>query len=88
MIDYTKLSVVRTVTFLFFLLLVLIYYYKNILTVTDGVSKNKQLVKKLIYITIALGLINTFSITTDGDFKIVILTCHIFFYNYTIYILV
>ena len=81
MIDYTKLSVVRTVTFLFFLLLVLIYYYKNILTVKDGVSKNNQLVKKLIYITIALGLINTFSITTDGEFKIVILTLIIYFFT-------
>ena len=70
MVDTNRLDMKKTLIFLIVFIVVLLVYYKKILTIQDNETKPKQMIKRILYIFIIIGLINTFSYTTDKTLKI------------------
>jgi hypothetical protein len=73
MVDTVDLDMKKTLIFLIVFIVVLLVYYKKILTIQDNETKPKQMIKRILYIFIIIGLINTFSYTTDKTLKIMLL---------------
>ena len=73
MVDTNRLDMKKTIIFLVVFIVVLLVYYKKFLTIQDNETKPKQMIKRILYIFIIIGLINTFSYTTDKTLKIMLL---------------
>ena len=73
MIDTNRLDMSKTIYFLVAITIFIIIYYKKLLTIEANESKPKQMLKRILYILILLGFINTFSYTTDKTLKILLL---------------
>lgn len=73
MVDTNRLDIKKTIIFLVVFIVVLVIYYKKFLTILDNESKPKQMIKRILYIFIIVGLINTFSYTNDKTLKIMLL---------------
>lgn len=73
MVDTNRLDITKTIIFLVVFIVVLLVYYKKFLKIQESESKPKQMIKRILYIFIIIGLINTFSYTTDKTLKIMLL---------------
>lgn len=73
MVDTNRLDITKTIIFLVVFIVVLLVYYKKFLKIQESESKPKQMVKRILYIFIIIGLINTFSYTNDKILKIMLL---------------
>lgn len=61
-----------------------VIYYKKLLSVKEGESKKIEMIKHVLVVFIILGLLNTLTITTDENYKalvLVIIICLINIYN-------
>lgn len=73
MIDTNRLDMYKTIYFLVAITIFTIIYYKKLLTIEVNESKPKQMLKRILYVLILLGFINTFSYTNDKTLKIMLL---------------
>lgn len=73
MVNTNRLDITKTIIFLVVFIVVLLVYYKKFLKIQESESKPKQMIKRILYIFIIVGLINTFSYTTDKTLKIMLL---------------
>ena len=81
MVETNKLSVWRTMVFILFLVGFTILYYRKWLTVDGPQSKSIVMLRHVITLIVFVGLINTFSASSDRVFKIVLLVFMICLFN-------
>jgi len=81
MVEVGNLSFGNVILFILFSIGLTVLYYKKIMTIRPGENKKIEMLKKMSYLFILAGIVNTFTTTNDIDFKTLLLVILVVFVN-------